>query len=105
MTVAEFADLYLADGPAEKPNKKAASWGADRSNIERHIKPLLGKKMVKALTQADIAHFQTDVAAARARQISRRRNTAGPSSKADAALRLARSRYSARCWNSAWDVS
>jgi integrase len=67
MTVAEFADLYLVDGPDEKPNKKAASWGADRSNIERHIKPLLGKKMVKALTQADIARFQTDVAAGRSK--------------------------------------
>jgi len=67
MTVAEFADLYLVDGPSEKPNKKAASWGADRSNIERHIKPLLGKKMVKALTQADIARFQTDVASGKSK--------------------------------------
>jgi integrase len=62
MSVAEFADLYLAEGPGEKPNKKVASWSADRSNIERHIKPLLGRKMVEALTQADIARFQTDVA-------------------------------------------
>jgi integrase len=67
MTVAEFADLYLVDGPGEKPNKKAANWGADRSNIERHIKPLLGKKMVKALTQADCARFQTDVAAGKSK--------------------------------------
>src|SRR5437763_1262447 len=41
-TVTELADLYLDEGPAEKPNKKASSWQTDRSNIERHIKPLLG---------------------------------------------------------------
>ena len=63
LTVNELADLYLRDGPAEKPNKKASSWGADRSNIERHIKPLLGRKIAKTLTQADIAKFQADVAA------------------------------------------
>jgi integrase len=33
-----------------------------RSNIERHIKPLLGRKMAKAPTQADVARFQADVA-------------------------------------------
>jgi integrase len=63
VTVADLAELYLAEGPAEKPNKKASSWAADRSNIERHIKPLLGRKLVKSLTQADIAKFQADVAA------------------------------------------
>src|SRR5262249_6093918 len=50
LTVNDLAGLYLRDGPAEKPNKKTSSWDADRSNIERHIKPLLGRKIVKALT-------------------------------------------------------
>jgi integrase len=67
LTVAELAELYLVEGPTEKPNKKASSWAADRSNIERHIKLLLGRKMVKALTQADIARFQTDVAAGKSK--------------------------------------
>ena len=62
LTVAALADLYLDQGPAEKPDKKPSSWVADRSNIERHIKPLLGRKMGKALTQADVARFQADVA-------------------------------------------
>jgi integrase len=61
LTVAELADLYLAEGPAEKPNKKASSWAADTSNIDRHIRPLLGRKGAKLLTQADIARFQSDV--------------------------------------------
>ena len=62
LTVSELADLYLREGPAEKPNKKASSWDADASNIDRHIKPRLGRKIAKALTQADIAKFQADVA-------------------------------------------
>lgn len=62
LTIIELADLYLRDGPAEKPNKKASSWETDRSNIERHIKPLLGRKIAKSLTHADIAKFQFDVA-------------------------------------------
>jgi integrase len=63
MTVCELADRYLAEGPAEKPNKKESSWGTDRSNIERHIKPLLGRKVAKSLTASDVARFQADVAA------------------------------------------
>jgi integrase len=67
LTVAELADLYLREGPAAKPNKKASSWAADGSNIERHVKPLLGRKTAKALVQADIAKFQSDVAAGQSR--------------------------------------
>jgi len=63
LTVTELADLYRREGPAAKPNKKVSSWAADGSNIERHVKPLLGRKTAKALTQADIAKFQADVAA------------------------------------------
>jgi integrase len=62
LTMSELADLYLQNGPAEKPNKKASSWRADRSNIERHIKPLLGRKVAKTLAQADVSKFQIDVA-------------------------------------------
>ena len=67
LTVVELADLYLREGPAAKPNKKASSWAADGSNIERHVKPLLGRKIAKALTQADIAKFQADVAVGKSR--------------------------------------
>jgi integrase len=67
MTVADLADLYLADGPVEKPNKKASSWQTDRSNIDRHIRPLLGSRAAQALTQAEVAKFQSDVAAGRNR--------------------------------------
>ena len=67
LTVAELADLYLAEGPAAKPNKKASSWGTDRSNIERHIKPLLGRKLATSLTHDDVVRFQRDVAAGKSK--------------------------------------
>ncbi|WP_296818236.1 site-specific integrase [Brevundimonas sp.] len=62
-TVAELADVYLDEGPAHKPNKKASSWVHDRSVLTRHVKPLLGRKVARDLTRADIARFQADVAA------------------------------------------
>jgi integrase len=46
-----------------KPNKKAATWANDRSVINRHIKPLLGRKLAKDLTRKDVEAFQADVAA------------------------------------------
>jgi integrase len=67
LTVADLADCYLAEGPAAKPNKRASSWAADHSNIQRHIKPLLGRKPARALTQADVAKFQADVAAGKSK--------------------------------------
>jgi integrase len=65
ITVAQLADLYLIDGPAAKPNKKRSSWTTDKSNIERHIKPLLGDWPARQLAQEQIAKFQADVAAGR----------------------------------------
>jgi integrase len=65
ITVAELADIYLADGPAARPNKKSSSWKTDKSNIDRHIRPLLGNHAARRLTQAEVAKFQADVAAGR----------------------------------------
>jgi len=64
---AELADLYLREGGAAKPNKRESSWAADGFNIERRIKPLLGRKTAKSLTQADFAKFQADVAGGKSR--------------------------------------
>ncbi|MBV9200623.1 MAG: tyrosine-type recombinase/integrase [Alphaproteobacteria bacterium] len=67
LIIAQLADLYLADGPAAKPNKKASSWTTDRSNIERHVKPLLGRKLAASLTHDDVVRFQRDVAAGKSK--------------------------------------
>lgn len=63
LTVKELAELYLAEGPAEKPNKKASSWETDASNFRRHIIPLLGVRSIKSITPSDISKLQADVAA------------------------------------------
>jgi integrase len=59
MTVSELCDLYLEEGCA---TKKASTLDTDRSNINRHIRPLLGGLMVGAVTRADVEKLQRDIA-------------------------------------------
>ncbi len=70
LTVSQLCDLYLVQ-PIIITNrgtaKKASSLEIDRSNIERHIKPLLGQVRLRALIRADIENFQQDVAAGKSR--------------------------------------
>ena len=68
ITVAELCDRYL--DAAEKGlilgkggvPKKATTLYTDKGRIERHIKPLLGARLVKDLVQADINRFLRDIA-------------------------------------------
>ncbi|KQP36409.1 site-specific integrase [Methylobacterium sp. Leaf100] len=69
LTVAELCDRYLEAtdaglvmGKGGKA-KKASTLYVDRGRIERHIKPLLGKKLVGELTQPDVQRFVSDVQA------------------------------------------
>lgn len=59
ITVAQLCDQYLEDGIG---TKKESTIATDRGRIERHIKPLLGKKKVPDVTRADINRFLNDVA-------------------------------------------
>jgi integrase len=62
-TVAELAERYLgAEGREKKPRKKESSWKRDENAIRCHVLPLLGRKIVRSLTQAQIERFQIDVA-------------------------------------------
>lgn len=66
MTVADLCDLYLKEAPTiilehKGRPKKASSLATDRSQIERHIKPLLGRRWVTTLTSDDVTQFQSDV--------------------------------------------
>jgi integrase len=57
-TMAELVDDYLADMDAHKLNgKKASTKRSDKSRIENHIRPKLGKLRVAAITQAQIENF------------------------------------------------
>jgi integrase len=66
--VADLCDTYLAAVKAgrvlTKSNrpKKASTVATDHGRIERHIKPLLGKRRVREVTKEDIRHFLHDVA-------------------------------------------
>ena len=60
MTFDKVCDLYLAEGC---DTKKASTLATDKGRIERHIKPLLGKKRVGEISRADVEKFMRDVAA------------------------------------------
>jgi len=62
-TVAELCEIYLKD--AEARGVKASTLAMDRSRIERHVKPLLGKRTVLSLTPDDVAKLQSDIIAGR----------------------------------------
>ncbi len=70
LTVAELCDQYMKAaekglilGRRKNRPKKASTLQVDRGRIARHIKPLLGAKLVLDLTRADITKFMRDVAA------------------------------------------
>jgi len=59
MTIAELCDIYLAQGCG---TKKASTLATDKSNINRHIKPVLGTRHARQVSPADIERFQQAVA-------------------------------------------
>lgn len=59
MTVSALCDLYLKEGTGEK---KPSTLTIDRGRIERHIKPLLGRRRISEITSADVKRFMRDVA-------------------------------------------
>lgn len=67
-TVADVCNWYLAAAEAgrilgrRRRPIKASTLAMDRSRIEQHIKPLLGKRQVRSLTLADIEGAQADIA-------------------------------------------
>jgi integrase len=66
--VEELCDLYLADAEAgrlltrRRVPKKASTLATDRGRIARHIKPMLGRRAVAAVTREDIETFLHDIA-------------------------------------------
>ena len=60
MNFAALCDLYLAEGCT---TKKASTLATDKGRIERHIKPLLGRKRVSEIGRDDVERFLSDVAA------------------------------------------
>ncbi len=68
MTVSELCDAYIKAAPTLLISragraKKESTLHTDKSRIEAHIKPLLGKLLVPVVTQADIETFMQRTAA------------------------------------------
>src|SRR5262245_25229187 len=67
-TVAELCDAYLADAKAgrvltrHKRPKKSSTLAIDGGRIERHIKPLLGRRSVASVTREDVETLLHDIA-------------------------------------------
>ena len=60
LTISELCDLYVAEGCTLK---KPTTIANDRGRIERHIKPLLGKKYCRHVTKVDVERMRDSVAA------------------------------------------
>jgi integrase len=58
-TMSELCDEYLEHGLGDK---KASTIATDKGRIERHIKPLLGRKRVDQIDKADVQGFLKAVA-------------------------------------------
>ena len=69
LTVAEVCDWYLAEAEAgrilgrRRRPIKSSTLAMDRSRIEAHIKPLLGRRQVASLKLGDVEGAQADIAA------------------------------------------
>jgi integrase len=50
-------EIYLDQGPQIALTKRASSWKIDASNLRRHVAPLLGQRLVVALTSDDVARM------------------------------------------------
>jgi site-specific recombinase XerD len=74
LTVAELCDLYLADA---KGRIKPSTLAMDHSRIECHVKPLIGRRTVAALTQRDVERLLADVAAGKTAKPRKDRGRAG----------------------------
>src|SRR5215471_21803097 len=77
ITVSELCDIYVADA---KGRIKPSTLAMDRSRIECHVKPLIGRRTVAGLTRRDVERFQADVAAGKTARPSKQKGRGGKAS-------------------------
>lgn len=61
-TVAELCDLFLKEGAATLKDSTRATYA---SAIERHVKPVLGRRKVRSITPADVERLRNEIATGR----------------------------------------
>ncbi|MHA6641315.1 integrase arm-type DNA-binding domain-containing protein [Mesorhizobium sp. A623] len=96
LTVSDLCDDYfkaaeagLVLGKGRKP-KKATTLYIDRGRVERHVKPLLGNKLVIDLARSDVTKFIRDVTAGRTAKVEKTGRLRGKSVVAGGAGTAAR---------------
>lgn len=57
-TVAELVEVYLKEGPKDKPNKRKRRWDNDTLHLNRHVIPLIGAIKAHAVTPVIVADLQ-----------------------------------------------
>lgn len=68
LTVGDLCDRYLQDGLI---TAKESSIRQAKSNIENHIKPLVGRTLATKLCKADVQQLQKDVAAGKTARVTK----------------------------------
>ena len=76
-TISELADRYLEEHAKE--HKKASSYKTDASNIENHIKPLLGKVHVADVGVADVDRMKRAIKDGKTARKQKEEQRGGPS--------------------------
>jgi integrase len=74
ITVSDLCDLYLADA---KNRIKASTQVMDKSRIETHVRPLIGRFTVRSLTTADIERMKADIIAGKTAKPRRKEGRGG----------------------------
>ena len=65
VTVNQMIDTYLERGPLLDPVKRARSWEHDRSCLDAHVRPLLGKLHAANVRPTDVEKMVADIIAAK----------------------------------------
>jgi integrase len=63
VTISQVIDLYLEQGPSDRPNKRESSWARDRMDLNNHVRPLVGDIAIKDLKPSHVSRMQADVVA------------------------------------------
>ena len=74
ITISGLCDLYLADA---KSRIKSSTLVMDKSRIETHVKPLIGRFSVRSLTTADIERMKADIIAGKTAKPRKRQGRGG----------------------------
>lgn len=54
ITVDQLIDRYLSEGPALNPSKRPRSWAHDRSCLNSHVRPVMGRLLLGNVRRADV---------------------------------------------------